>query len=74
MLGRTLRAIRSQRGLSQEQVALDAGIAVYTYGCLERGSTPSGMPTNPTLDTILRVLEALEVDLPVIEISNRTAD
>lgn len=61
-LGIRLRGLRVSRGLSQEQVAHDAGIAVQTYGCLERGTTPAGGFANPTLETILRVLHVLEVE------------
>ncbi|WP_363331408.1 helix-turn-helix transcriptional regulator [Microbacterium sp. 69-10] len=59
--GVRLRSIRQRRGLSQEQVAHDAGIAVQTYSCLERGIAPGGGYANPTLETILRVLHALGV-------------
>lgn len=59
-LGERLRQIRERKGLSQEQVALDAGITVNTYGCIERGRMPRGAAINPTLDTLFRILEALE--------------
>lgn len=62
-LGEALRAIRIQRGLTQEEVALEAGIAVFTYGNLERGRSRSGVE-NPTLDTLLRVFRALDVEPP----------
>ena len=60
-LGAGLRTIRTGRGLSQEQLAQAAGIAVLTYGNLERGRSPAGVE-NPTLDTLLRVFHALELD------------
>lgn len=63
-LGSTLRMLRLDRGLTQEQVAQVAGIATYTYGCLERGRSPSGGWANPTLTTLLRVLIALGVEPP----------
>lgn len=56
-----LRHFRQARGLSQERVAQEAGLALYTYSCLERATTPSGRVANPTLDTLIRVLHALEV-------------
>lgn len=60
-LGATIRAARAERGLSQEQTAVRAGIAVKTYRRLERGGTSSGGKSNPTLDTTLRVLVVLEL-------------
>lgn len=62
--GMRLRNLRARRGLSQEQVAHKAGLAVQTYSCLERGTTPAGGYANPTLETILRVLQVLEVEPP----------
>lgn len=64
-LGEMLRAARVHHGLSQEQVALEAGIAVYTYGNLERGRSRSGIE-NPTLDTLLRVFLALSIEPPAL--------
>lgn len=61
-----LRWTRTQKGLSQEQVAFSAGIAVQTYSCLERGRSPAGGDANPTLDTILRILAALDLDVPML--------
>lgn len=65
-LAASLRQLRSARGISQEKVALDAGISVRTYSYLERGLSPAGSDANPTLETILRVLTALEVDPPLL--------
>lgn len=52
---------RVARGLSQETVALRAGIAVPTYGRLERAGL-SHSRTKVTLDTMLRLVAALEPD------------
>lgn len=68
-LGMKLREIRRGRNLSQEQVAYDAGIAVYTYSSLERGEGAAGSSANPTLATLIRVLTALDVELPDISSS-----
>lgn len=54
-----LRLARHALGLSQEEVAHAAGLAVSTYARLERRSTPS----NPTLTTLLRVCGVLGVRL-----------
>lgn len=55
-LGRLLREVRLRRGLSQEAVALRAGLAVFTYARIERGRS-----ANPTLRTSLRILEVLDI-------------
>ena len=60
-LGRWLQQVRVSKGMSQERVAITAELAVSTYGRLERSVT-GGDWANPTLETFLRVLVALEVD------------
>lgn len=62
-VGRTLASAREARGLSQESVALSAGIAVVTLSNLERGVSSSGMPSNPTLATMLRLFEVLDIEV-----------
>lgn len=63
-LGATLRSLRLARNLSQEQLALDAGLSVDTYGSIERGRTPGGGDPNPRIDTLLRIFAALQVSPP----------
>ncbi len=59
-IGTWFRHIRRARGLSQEQLANEADVAVTTYCRLERA--PHGRHhANPTLDTLTRVLAALRV-------------
>lgn len=58
-LGAALWAKRTELGLSQREVAHRAGIGVQTYRRLERGEASASGKSNPTLDTILRVLHAL---------------
>lgn len=70
-LGITLRRIRHQRCSSQEQIAFSAGVALPTYGALERGRTPSGDDANPTLDTLLRVFYALDIDASDLTATSR---
>lgn len=55
-LGHWLRELRHRQGLSQEQVALRAGIAVFTYARIERGRSP-----NPTMRTSLNIVRALRI-------------
>lgn len=61
-LGKTLRRIRSQRGLTQTDVAQSAGLSAHAYGCLERGRGPAGGDANPTIDTLLRICAALGIE------------
>ena len=72
-LGHTIRCLRQEGGLSQEQVAHSAGITVYTYGSIERGRTPRGHDINPTLDTLLRIANALNTPL-LLELSAPNED
>ncbi len=58
-----IRHKRAALGMSQEQVAHQAGLSVYAYSSLERGRSPSGGDANPTLDTVLRALSALGMQL-----------
>jgi transcriptional regulator with XRE-family HTH domain len=61
-LAKRLRTTRSLRGLTQEGVALAAGLSVQQYSALERGRVPSGRVANPTLDTLIRVFTVLRYD------------
>lgn len=63
-LGVGLGRVRLAKALSQEQVAFAADISVQTYGSLERGMTQGGRYTNPTLQTLLLVFQALDIPVP----------
>jgi transcriptional regulator with XRE-family HTH domain len=56
ILGRNVRAARLRRGLSQEQLAFDAGMKRSYVSDLERGTR------NPSLKAIGRLAIALGVD------------
>ncbi|UHA72800.1 helix-turn-helix domain-containing protein [Paenibacillus sp. 481] len=56
-VGENLRALRQQRGLSQESLALKAGINTSYMGQLERGEK------SPTVDTLDKLSTALDVPL-----------
>ena len=56
-LGRTLKALRVQRNLSQAQLAEKAGLDQRTVSLLERGES------QPTLPTLYRLCSALELSL-----------
>jgi transcriptional regulator with XRE-family HTH domain len=53
--GRNLRRARKEKGLSQEALAHEVGLAVTYVGQLERGQR------NPTLKTIEALAKALRV-------------
>ncbi len=54
--GERVRFFRKQRGVSQEWLALEAEINVSFMGHIERGMQ------KPTIDTIDKILEALDVE------------
>lgn len=56
-----LYAARSSRGMSQEAIALRAGLAVPTYGRLERSGL-RGQISQAKLETFVRLLLALDPD------------
>lgn len=58
-----LRALRKERGLTQNQLAHAAGIARNHYQLLEAGKSASGGVANPTLATMLAVSTALGISL-----------
>lgn len=59
-LGRALRDARTTQGLTQQQLAEAAGAAQSTISNVERGVTK-----RVSLDTILRILAALRLELLV---------
>lgn len=73
-MGMDLRAHRIARGMTQEQVAHLAQVAVQTYSSLERGSSPSGGIANPTIGTLIRIFGALSITAPRISEFARTAE
>lgn len=59
-----VRAARLAKGLSQEDAAHRAGVSVYTYASIERGHGSFGRTPNPTLETVLRIMWALDMNTP----------
>lgn len=53
-----IRRLRKQRDISQEELALRAGINTVYYGQIERGQKC------PTVDTLYKIAVGLEVSLP----------
>jgi len=56
-IGKKLQQIRTGLGLSQEQVALNAGITTTYYGQLERNLK------NPTVQVVEKICKAMNVSL-----------
>lgn len=57
LIGRRLRELRRGKGLSQEALSEKAEITSNYLSRLERGTE------NPTLDTLIRIADALEVEI-----------
>jgi transcriptional regulator with XRE-family HTH domain len=64
-LGKAIRQVREQRGLTQEAVAHEAGVTASTFGLIERGQS------NPTWATVEDIAVAL--DVTVVEIAKLAA-
>lgn len=62
----TLRRLRLRAGLSQEDVAYQAGMTRYTYQKYEKGESRPGSPANPTLRALVALSQVLEV--PVVDL------
>ncbi len=60
LLGQNVRRLRQQRGLSQEELALDAGMKRSYLSDLERGTR------NPSVKALGRLAEALGVDPAIL--------
>jgi transcriptional regulator with XRE-family HTH domain len=57
ILGRNVRRLRQQRGVTQEELAFEAEIDLTYMGGIERGRR------NPSLMVMARIAEALSVPL-----------
>jgi len=62
-LGSNLRQRRLEIGLTQEAVAVRAGISLFTYVKLEKGESNPGTPANPRLQTLLALAFVLDAHL-----------
>lgn len=58
ILGRNVRRLRQQKGLTQEELAFEAEIDLTYVGGIERGKR------NPSLLVMARISDALSVPLP----------
>lgn len=57
-LARSLRTWRQKKGISQDQLAKAAGLALSTLTKIEAGTA-----TQPTIDTIIKFADALEISI-----------
>lgn len=62
-LGTNLNRARSAKGLSQERLAHEAGIALFTYQKMEKGESNPGDPANPTVRVLMSLAAALEIEV-----------
>lgn len=65
-LGRTLRAVRKKRGLTQDDLAALTGLARNTISNIERNLGNSDTPADPQLSTLYRLARALDVPPAVL--------
>ena len=54
-IGQNIRRIRERKGITQEQLALNAGLNRAYIGYIERGER------NPSTDTLVKIAKALKV-------------
>lgn len=59
-IGQTIRRIREKKSITQEQLALDAGLNRAYIGYIERGER------NPSTDTLVKIAKALKVSLQTL--------
>ena len=56
-LGDNLKKIRRQKGLSQEELGLNANLGKNQIGCIERGEN------NPTICSLVAISNVLDVEV-----------
>jgi transcriptional regulator with XRE-family HTH domain len=56
-IGARIRQLRTERGLSQEALAFDSGVAVNSIATIERGEA------NPSVAVLLSIARVLKVKL-----------
>lgn len=56
-IGKMVRNIRERKGITQEQLALNAGLNRAYIGYIERGER------NPSTDTLVKIAKALKIQL-----------
>lgn len=68
-LGAAIRQLRAKHGVTQEDLAHDAGITTGTLSLIERGQS------NPTWGTVKRIADALGISMSdLAKAANRLED
>jgi transcriptional regulator with XRE-family HTH domain len=65
-LGKAIRQLRDQRGVSQEALAYEAGVTSGTLSLIERGLS------NPTWGTVKGIAAALDVTIAELALQSLT--
>lgn len=65
-LATRLRRLRSEAGLSQEDVAYRAGLSRFIYQQYEKGESRRGEPANPTLRSVLAIAQVFGISIEVL--------
>jgi transcriptional regulator with XRE-family HTH domain len=60
-IGKNIKKLREQRGISQDRLSKLADISSNTIAKLELGQSP-----NPTIETLKKIAKALEVGVEVL--------
>lgn len=59
MIGEKIKKLRNKKGMSQSDVANDAGISYVMVGLIERGQA------NPTVSILEKIAESLDCKLKI---------
>ncbi len=57
-LGENIKKYRKSAGISQDQLSKKADLSLHTIAKIETGATP-----NPTIDTVKKIADTLDVPL-----------
>jgi transcriptional regulator with XRE-family HTH domain len=60
-LGQKIKALRKEKGLTQEQLAIKAGVSYTTLTKVENGAIK-----NPSFETVAAIAKGLEMSLDVL--------
>ena len=60
-IGENIKKYRNKLGISQDVLSKKANLAFHTIAKIEAGATP-----NPTIDTVKKIADALDISLDVL--------
>lgn len=60
-IARNIKKLRKEKGISQDKLSKLADVAFHTITKIETGDTP-----NPTVDTVKKIAEALDVSVDAL--------